>query len=30
MDYKKNATSVIEALKFNMVSAVPREVIKIY
>ena len=28
MYYRKNATSVTEALKFNMVSAVPSEVIK--
>ena len=30
MDYWKNATSVTEALKFNMVSAAPSEVIKNY
>ena len=30
MDYRKNAISVTEALKFNMVSAVPSEVIKYY
>lgn len=31
MDYrKKNATSVTEALKFSVVSAVPSEVIKNY
>jgi len=30
MDYRKNSTSVTEALKFNTVSAVPSEVIKNY